>query len=312
LREKAIRHRDTIMVGRTHGVHAEPMTFGLKLLVWYAELGRHEKRLAEAVENLRVGKLSGAVGTLTHLPMEVEERTLERLGLSAAPVSTQVVQRDRHAHLVTTLALIGASLEKFSTEIRNLQRTEIREVQEPFRRGQKGSSAMPHKRNPILCERVTGLARLLRAYVLPALENVALWHERDISHSSVERVIIPDAFFALDYALDKMTGVLADLVVDEERMEQNLESTGGLVYSQKILLALTQRLGSREKAYAAVQEAGRHVWEEGGHLRDWLMKDPTVTKELTREEIDGLMNPRDYLRSVEDIFRRVLGEEDSA
>jgi adenylosuccinate lyase len=309
VREKAVRYRHVAMVGRTHGVHAEPITLGLKLLVWFEELKRHESRLSNAREDLRVGKLSGSVGTLAHLPMEVEERTLERLGLRAAPVSTQILQRDRHAHLLQTLALLGASLDKFATEIRNLQRTEIRELQEPFRKGQKGSSSMPHKRNPIFCERITGLARLLRSYVVPALENVVLWHERDISHSSVERVILPDAFLALDYALDKFATVMDGLVVDEEHMRRNLEATGGLVYSQKVLLALTRQLGSREKAYAIVQEGGRRVWEEGGNLKDWLLKDPVVASEMKPEELDRLMDPKTYLGSVDAIFRRALGED---
>lgn len=309
VKEKAVRYRHVAMVGRTHGVHAEPITLGLKLLVWFEELKRHESRLSNAREDLRVGKLSGSVGTLAHLPMEVEERTLERLGLRAAPVSTQILQRDRHAHLLLMLALLGASLDKFATEIRNLQRTEIRELQEPFRKGQKGSSSMPHKRNPIFCERVTGLARLLRSYAIPALENVVLWHERDISHSSVERVILPDAFLALDYALDKFAIVMDGLAVDEEHMRRNLEVTGGLVYSQKILLALTRKLGSREKAYAIVQEGGRRVWEEGGNLKDWLLKDPVVASEMRSEELDRLMDPRSYLGSVDAIFRRALGED---
>jgi adenylosuccinate lyase len=309
VKEKAVRYRHVAMVGRTHGVHAEPITLGLKLLVWFEELRRHESRLSNAREDLRVGKLSGAVGTLAHLPMEVEEQTLDRLGLRAAPVSTQILQRDRHAHLILTLALIGASLDKFATEIRNLQRTEIRELQEPFRKGQKGSSSMPHKRNPIFCERVTGLARLLRSYTIPALENVVLWHERDISHSSVERIILPDAFLALDYALDKFATVMDGLVVDEEHMRHNLDATGGLVYSQKILLALTRKLGSREKAYAIVQEGGRHVWEEGGNLKDRLLKDPVVASEMKPEELDRLMDPKTYLGSVDAIFRRALGED---
>ncbi|MBU1702433.1 MAG: adenylosuccinate lyase [Candidatus Eisenbacteria bacterium] len=309
IRELALKHKMTVMVGRTHGVHAEPTTFGLKMLGWYTELLRQQARLREARAGMRVGKLSGAVGTLAHLPPEVEERTLERLGLAAAPVSTQIVQRDRHAHLMLALAQLAASLEKFATEIRNLQRTEIREAQEPFGSGQKGSSAMPHKRNPILCERISGIARLLRGYAIAALENVALWHERDISHSSVERVILPDAFIIMDYALNKFCLVMNGLVVDEQQMRRNLDLTGGLVYSQKILLALTKHLGSREKAYAIVQDAARMIWDGRGSLKEELMKHPEVSRLLDREELDRLFEPEAFLHSVDAIFARTLGKE---
>jgi len=306
VRDKALRYRDAVMVGRTHGIHAEPTTFGLKLLTWYAEIRRQERRLEDAALGMRVGKISGSVGTFAHLPPDVEEATLARLGLEAAPVSTQVLQRDRHAHLLSTLALIGASLEKFATEIRHLQRTEVGEAQEPFGSSQKGSSSMPHKRNPILCERITGLARLLRGYVGPALENVALWHERDISHSSVERVILPDAFLVLDYALDRFHYVVEGLVVHEERMRRNLDLTGGMIYSQKVLLALTRKLGSREKAYALVQEAGRRVWDEGGTLKDRLLDDEEVRRHMDPAEIDALLDPKSYLASVAAVFARTL------
>ncbi|MBD3336172.1 MAG: adenylosuccinate lyase [Candidatus Eisenbacteria bacterium] len=309
LRRLALEHRQTVMVGRTHGVHAEPTTFGLRMLGWFSEWERQRARLREARAGMRFGKLSGAVGTLAHLPPEVEERTLERLGLRPAPVSTQIVQRDRHAHLLFALAMIGASLEKFAVEIRSLQRTEIRELQEPFGRGQKGSSAMPHKRNPILCERLTGLARLLRGYTVPALENIALWHERDISHSSVERVIIPDAFLAADYMLHIFAGVLRGLVVDTAHMRRNLESTGGLAYSQKILLELTRRCGSREEAYAAVQRAALEVWDEGGTLKERLLAQPEVSGAIDAAELDRLLDPQAFLQSVDAIYERVLGKD---
>jgi adenylosuccinate lyase len=306
LRELALRYKDLPMVGRTHGIHAEPITLGLKFLSWWAEGERGRERLEEAASGMRFGKLSGAVGTLAHLSPEVEARTLRRLGLEPEPVATQVVPRDRHAHLVATLGLLGSSLERWATEIRHLQRTEVAELEEPFRRGQKGSSAMPHKRNPIRCERMTGLARLLRSYVVPALENVPLWHERDISHSSVERVILPDAFILLDYALGLFGDVLAGLTIREERIRRNLELTGGLLFSQRVLLALTERMGSRERAYALVQEASRKVWEEGGTLRERLLEAPEVRRHLDAEAMDRLFDLRSFLGNVEAIFQRTL------
>src|SRR5262245_4124242 len=252
VRERAYRHRNAVMIGRTHGVHAEPMTFGLKMALWYAELVRHRARLLRARETIAVGKLSGAVGTFSHLPPEVEEAVCARLALRPAPIANQVLQRDRHAEVLTALALLAASLEKFALEIRGLQRTEVREVEEPFREGQKGSSAMPHKRNPVGAEQVSGLARLVRANALAAMEDVALWHERDISHSSVERVIVPDSFLALDHMLRRFTAIVRGMAVDEARMRRNLESGRGLVFSGRLLLDLTARGMRREDAYRVV------------------------------------------------------------
>jgi adenylosuccinate lyase len=304
LRALAEEHRRTPMIGRTHGVHAEPITFGLKLLVWFAELERQHARLQAAQEEVRVGKLSGAVGTFAHLPPEVEARTCAALRLKPAPVSSQIVQRDRHAFLVSVLALIAATAEKIAVEIRHLQRTEVAEAFEPFGRGQKGSSAMPHKRNPILCERITGLARLLRGYTVPALENVALWHERDISHSSVERVILPDAFIGLDYQLHLLARVLDGLEVDAGRMRENLDATQGLCFSQRALLTLTDRLGAREAAYAMVQAAAMEAWRERRPLREALAA--RAGGRLSAADLDAIFDLDAFLRELEPIFTRVL------
>ena len=306
-RDLAVRTRDLPMVGRTHGIHAEPITFGLKVLVWYEELGRALHRLGRAREAIAVGKLSGAVGTHAHLSPELEDEVLGSLGLKPEPASTQVVQRDRHAELLATVALLGASLEKIALEIRHLQRTEVLEAEEPFREGQKGSSAMPHKRNPVNCERVCGLARILRANAHAALENVALWHERDISHSSVERVILPDSFLLADFMTAQMREILADLRIYPERMRANLEATRGLIYSQRVLLALTTAGMSREAAYAAVQGHAMEAWKGGPDLKSRLLSDPAVTKVLDRAQLEACFEPGYYLRHVERIFDRVLG-----
>lgn len=306
LRQLALEHRLTVCVGRTHGVHAEPTSFGLKMLGWYTELGRQQERLERGFAGIAFGKISGAVGTAAHLAPALEERTLRRLGLSAEPAATQVVPRDRHAELLSALAGLGASLERFAVEIRHLQRTEVREAEEPFGRGQKGSSAMPHKRNPILCERITGLARMLRAHAHAALENVALWHERDISHSSVERIILPDALILADYLLDRFRFVLEGLRVFPQRMRANLESSGGLVYSQRVLLELTTALGSREEAYRVVQSCAMATWEEGGSFRDRLAADALVAARLDAAALDRLFDPRHYLANLDRIYERSL------
>ena len=306
-RSLALKYRETPMVGRTHGIHAEPITFGLKILVWYEELGRALTRLGAARRSVAVGKLSGAVGTLAHLTPELEEGVLGALGLAAEPAATQVVQRDRHAELLSGLALLGASLEKIALEIRHLQRTEVLEVEEPFREGQKGSSAMPHKRNPVLCERICGLARLLRANAHAALENVALWHERDISHSSVERVIIPDSFLLADFMASQTREVLAGLRVHPDRMLANLAMTRGLIYSQRVLLALTVAGLPREAAYAIVQGHAMKAWKEDPDLRARLAADPAVAKVMSPSELEACFDPRYFTRNVSHIFDRVLG-----
>jgi adenylosuccinate lyase len=306
-RALALRHKETPMVGRTHGIHAEPITFGLKVLVWYEELGRARLRLERARESVAVGKLSGAVGTLAHLSPALEEEVLRSLGLVPEPAATQVVQRDRHAELLSALALLGASLEKMALEIRHLQRTEVLEVEEPFQEGQKGSSAMPHKRNPVRSERICGLARLLRANAHAALENVALWHERDISHSSVERVIIPDSFLLADYMTGEMREILSELRVYPDRMRENLALTRGLVYSQRALLALTTAGLSREEAYAIVQRHAMEAWKGEPDLKTRLLADPSVSKVLSRADLERCFDSSYFLRHVSHIFDRVLG-----
>jgi adenylosuccinate lyase len=312
VRKRAHEHQTTPMIGRTHGVHAEPMTFGLKLALWWAELQRDRARLERARDTISVGKLSGAVGTFSHLPPEVEEEVCRRLGLEPAPVASQVLQRDRHAEVMGALALTGASLEKFATEIRALQKTEVREVEEPFAEGQKGSSAMPHKRNPVGAEQVTGLARLLRGNALAALENVALWHERDISHSSVERVIIPDSFLALDHMLRRMTKIVSGLSVNAERMRRNLDSTRGLVFSGQLLLELTAKGMRREDAYKIVQEHAMEAWKTEGDFRARVASDPAVRAVLTEKDIDEVFRLERYLGHVDAIFKRVFGAGGSA
>ena len=307
VRTLALRHKETVMVGRTHGIHAEPITFGLKILVWYEELGRALARLGAARAAIAAGKLSGAVGTHAHLSPDLEEEVLAALGLRPEPVATQVVQRDRHAELLAALAILGASVEKMALEIRHLQRTEVLEAEEPFREGQKGSSAMPHKRNPVNCERICGLARILRANAHAGMENVALWHERDISHSSVERVIFPDSFLLADFMTSQMREVLAGLHVYPDRMRANLDRTRGLVYSQRVLLALTTAGLSREDAYALVQRHAMAAWNEEPDLRARLAADPKVTAVLSRSKIDACFDPAHFVRHVNQIFDRVLG-----
>ena len=306
---RALEHRRTPMIGRTHGVHAEPMTFGLKLALWYAELVRHRRRLSRARATIAVGKLSGAVGTFSHLPPAVEEAVCARLGLAPAPIASQVLQRDRHAELMTTLAILAASLETFATEVRALQKTEFRELEEPFGKKQKGSSAMPHKRNPVGCEQVTGLARLVRTNALAALENVALWHERDISHSSVERVIVPDSFLALDHMLRRFTDIVRGMTVNAERMRRNLDSSKGLVFSGQLLLELTARGMSREDAYQVVQTHAMEAWRTEGDFRAAVAADPAVRAAVSEAELAEVFRLERYLWHVDDVFRRVFGQD---
>jgi adenylosuccinate lyase len=305
LAQKAIAHKYTVMIGRTHGVHAEPTSFGLKLALWVEEMKRHRQRLNAAKKIIAVGKISGAVGTHATLPPEVEEKACAKLGLAPAPVSNQILQRDRHAQFVTTLAIIFGSLEKFATEIRALQRTEVREAAEPFGSGQTGSSAMPHKRNPELCERICGLARLSRGYALTSLENIALWHERDISHSSTERIILPDSCLALDYCLNLFTSVMTGLEVHPKMMKRNLDLTKGLIFSQRIMLALIDKGLSRQKAYELVQRNAMKAWQHSKNFLSLLKADAEVTEILPPEELEPLFNEQYYLRYVDDIFKRI-------
>jgi adenylosuccinate lyase len=306
VRERADEHRHTPMIGRTHGVHAEPMTFGLKLALWYSELQRDLDRLLRARDAVSVGKISGAVGTFAHLDPSVEARVCERLGLQPAPVSSQVIQRDRHAELLSAIAITGASLETFALEIRGLQKTEIGEVEEPFGKGQKGSSAMPHKRNPIGCEQIVGLARLLRANAMAAMENIALWHERDISHSSVERVILPDSFIALDHMLRRFTRIVRGMVVYPERMLENLQRSRGVVFSGTVLLELAQRGISREQAYEWVQRNAMRAFHEQRDFKPLLLADADVMTVLTASEIDKAFDLHDQLRNVDAVIDRVF------
>ena len=305
LKEQALRYKMVPCMGRTHGVHAEPTSFGLKFALWLAETRRHIERLEAAIISVAVGKLSGAVGNFAHLDPFVEEYVCKHLGLKPAPVSTQVLQRDRHAEFMCVLAQIGATLEKTALEIRHLQRTEVREAQEPFYEGQKGSSAMPHKRNPVSCEKVCGLARILRANAVAALENVALWHERDISHSSVERVILPDSTIALDHMLSQMVRVLGGLIVNEEEMKENLELTRGLVYSQRVLLKLVEAGLSREEAYDLVQRLALKAWDENLELKDLLAAEEKVKKHLGEESLAAFFDPAHYLKRVDYIYKRL-------
>jgi len=305
LAEKAIQHKYTPMIGRTHGVHAEPTSFGLKLALWVEEMKRNSQRLTEAKKAVAVGKISGAVGTYATLSPEVEEKACGRLKLEPAPVSSQILQRDRHAQYVTTLALIASSLEKFATEIRSLQKTETREAQEPFGGKQTGSSAMPHKRNPELCERICGLARLIRGYALTSMENIALWHERDISHSSTERIILPDSCLLLDYSLTLFTSVMKGLQVYPKRMKRNLGLTKGLIFSQRIMLAFIDKGLSRQKAYELVQRNAMKAWEGNKDFLKLLKADAEVTAVLPPEELEPLFDEQYYLRYVHDIFERL-------
>jgi len=305
---RAREHRGTVMIGRTHGIHAQPITFGIKLAGWYAEMDRNIVRLRAARETVRHGKLSGAVGTFAHLAPEIEAYVCERLGLQPEPVATQVVPRDRHAQFFTTLAIVAASLERFAVELRHLQRSEVREAEEAFSRSQKGSSAMPHKRNPILAENVTGLARLVRSYAVAALENVALWHERDISHSSVERVIGPDATIALDFMLHRLAGVVRELVVYPETMRQHIDQSRGAVFSEAVLLALVRKGVNRDEAYRWVQRCGMRAWD-GADFREEAARDPDISRHLSSAELSELFDLRHELRYEETLFRRAFGGE---
>ena len=307
LKKRALEFKTTIEVGRTHGIHAEPTTFGLKLALWYDEMRRQEVRFREAAETMRVGKLSGAVGTFAHLSPEIEEESLAKLGLKPASVATQVIQRDRYAHYISTLALIGATLEKIALEVRHLQRTEVREAEEYFSPGQKGSSAMPHKRNPITSEQICGLARLLRSNSIAGMENVALWHERDISHSSVERVIFPDSTILTDYLLEKTASLVDRLVVYPQRMAENLELTHGLVYSGELLLELVAKGITREEAYRWVQRNAMRVWDEGGTFKDKVLGDADIVKLCGKKDIEKVFDSTRLLKNVDRIFERVFG-----
>ncbi len=304
LLEKAKEHRNTLMIGRTHGIHAEPMTFGLKMLLWVAETERNIERLQHAVKTVSVGTISGAVGTYANIDPKIEANVCKRLGLKPARVSTQILQRDRHAEYLCTMAVIAASLDKFATEIRNLQRTDILEVEEYFNKGQKGSSAMPHKRNPITAENVSGLSRVVKANAMAALENVTLWHERDITHSSAERVIIPDSTTALDFMLYRFTGIMEKLLVYPENMKRNLEKTLGLVFSQRVLLALVDKGLTRERAYELVQRNAMEAWRTGTKFLDLLEADADIKAHLTSEELAGLFDYSYHLKHIDDIYSR--------
>lgn len=305
LAQQAIKNKYTIMIGRTHGIHAEPTTLGLKLALWVEEMQRNRKRLAEATKVIAYGKISGAVGTYATVPPEVEEIACARLGLNPAPISNQVLQRDRHAQFVTTLAIVAGSLEKFATEIRLLQKTESREVEEPFSEGQTGSSAMPHKRNPELCERICGIARLMRGYALTSMENMALWHERDISHSSAERIILPDACLLLDYAISLFTSIIKNLNIYPENMKKDLELTRGLVFSQRVMLALIDKGLTRQEAYKLVQKNAMKSWESGKPFLSLLKADKAIIKTLPVPELESIFDYNFYLAHVDDIFKRL-------
>lgn len=305
IKQKAVSYKDTVMVGRSHGIHAEPITFGFKLAVWYSEMLRNKKRLQQAIDTISAGKISGAVGTFDHLDPFVEEYVCQKLGIQPAEISTQILQRDRHAEYFSTLAIIGATLEKIAIEIRHLQRTEVLEVEEPFGSKQKGSSAMPHKKNPIISERICGMARLLRGNLVAALENVALWHERDISHSSVERVIAPDSTITLYYILEKTLQIIDGLVVHPDRMKVNLESMNGLIYSQAVLLNLVDSGVSREKAYKIVQRNALKVWENNSSFLNELKKDEECLKLLKEEQLENIFNLNMRLKNIDKVFKRL-------
>jgi adenylosuccinate lyase len=307
LKKKAYEHKDTAMIGRSHGIHAEPVTFGIKMALWYDEMRRNIRRMESAVETISYGKISGAVGTFANIDPKIEEYVCDRAGLKPAPCSTQIIQRDRHAEFFSTLAIIASSIEKFAVEIRHLQRTEVLEVEEFFSKGQKGSSAMPHKRNPVLSENLSGLARLIRGYAVSALENVPLWHERDISHSSVERVIAPDATVLMDFMLYRCTGLIENLVVYPENMLKNLNLMRGLVFSQRVLLELARKGASRENAYSLVQRNAMKVWEEGKDFKEELLADSEVRSYLSSEEINNAFDLAYHFKHVDTIFTRVFG-----
>ncbi len=306
IKEQAFRHKDVPAIGRSHGIHGEPLTFGLKLAVWYEETCRNIERLKRARERIAYGQISGAVGTFSSIDPAVEEYVCKKLGLKPAPVSTQIIQRDRHAEFFTTLAIIAGSIDKFATEIRHLQRTEVLEAEEFFSKGQKGSSAMPHKRNPVISEQMCGLARVVRANAMAAMENVPLWHERDISHSSVERVIGPDSTILVHYMLRKMTGLVKKMIVYPKNMKKNMELTGGLYYSQSVLLALVRKGVTREDAYRLVQRNAMKTWEGKGSFISLLKKDSEIKKYLTGKEVDKVCSMRDQLKNVDKIFKRVF------
>ncbi|CAO3399832.1 adenylosuccinate lyase [Azospirillum sp. 11R-A] len=308
LKRRAYEHKNTVTIGRSHGIHAEPTTFGLKLAGHYAAFARGRERLVQARQDIATCAISGAVGTFANIDPRVEEHVAAKLGLSVEPVSTQVIPRDRHAFFFSVLGVIASSVENLATEIRHLQRTEVREAEEYFHPGQKGSSAMPHKRNPVLSENLTGLARIVRSAVVPALENVALWHERDISHSSVERMIGPDATVTLDFALVRLTGMMEKLVVYPERMQKNLDDLGGLVFSQRVLLALTQAGMSREDSYKAVQRNAMQVWEKGGNYLDLLSNDADIAKHIGRDKLEPMFDMTYHTKHVDTVFKRVFGE----
>jgi adenylosuccinate lyase len=304
LRQKAIQYKKLLTIGRTHGIHAEPSSYGLKFLNWQQELQRHIHRWQQIAEEISYGTVSGAVGTYTYIEPAIEEAALQKLGLKADPVSTQVISRDRHAVYISALAVIGATLEKIAVEIRHLQRTEVLELEEPFRSGQKGSSAMPHKKNPIIAERITGMARLLRGYTVTALENIALWHERDISHSSTERVIFPDACHLMDYMLQKISYILRDMRIHENNIKRNLEITGGLYHSQKVLLALVEKGLTREDAYGLIQKAAMESWQSHIPLKTLLLKDEQVKAHINQELMDMLFDDESALKNIETIYQR--------
>jgi adenylosuccinate lyase len=309
LKRRAFENKNTLMIGRSHGIHAEPITFGLRMALWYQEMQRNRQRLVQAKESISYGKISGAVGTFSFVDPFVEEYVCSKLGLHAAPVSSQIIQRDRHAEFFTSLAIIASSLDKFAQEIRLLQRTEVREAEEYFSPGQKGSSAMPHKRNPVLSENLSGLARLVRSYAVAALEDIALWHERDISHSSVERVIGPDATIVLDFMLYRFTNMMDKLVIYPERMIYNLNMTHGVIFSQMVLLALIEKGTTREDAYAVVQNNAMKSWQEGLEFRDLLEKDFTVAKYLQKKELAAIFNVNNFLKNLDFIFNRVFEDK---
>ncbi|HAD81894.1 MAG: adenylosuccinate lyase [Candidatus Edwardsbacteria bacterium RIFOXYD12_FULL_50_11] len=305
LKQRAWEHKDTLMMGRSHGIHAEPTTFGLKLAMWWQEIQRDILRMERAIETISCGKISGAVGTFAHIDPSVEEYVCQKLELKPEPVSTQIVQRDRHAEYLCTLGIIASTLDKIALEIRHLQRTEVREAEEPFSEKQKGSSAMPHKRNPIISERICGMARVIRTNALVGMENVALWHERDISHSSAERIVIPDSTIALDYILNKTIWLIEGLRVYPERMALNIESSGGLIFSQKLLLALVEKGISREDAYRIIQRNAMKVWEGGGNLKQLVLADAEVARSLDAKAIADVFDPESFIRNIGHIFKRI-------
>jgi adenylosuccinate lyase len=309
LKEQALKYKKTVMVGRTHGVHAEPITFGVKIAVWYEEIKRHIKRIDQALDNISVGRIAGAVGTYIHLDPQVEVKSLKKLGLKPAKASTQILQRDRHAEVVYVLALLCASMDKFAQEIRHLQKTETLEVEESFTKGQKGSSAMPHKKNPVRTERISGLARIPRGNLQIALENIPLWHERDISHSSAERIILPDTFIVTDYLLSETTNIINNWNVKPERMRENINLTRGLVFSQRVLLALTQKGLSREDAYQLVQKNSLKAWDNKLNFIDLLKADSDILKKLTQKEIEDCFSLEPYLDKIDYIFEKVFSHE---